>query len=426
MDSPASQKAKNPAADNVVLTGGEILSDGNLIELVARGSAAANDLALLLWDGEKLKIAPHIEYSGMRYKPVQLHKTIRQALRLPAGALSFGSAQHLFSEIAGLFEPSLPRPESALASAWCMTTWLAEFLSSPPPLVITGRDMNQAVDFFRLLQAICRRAFVLTDLSRASIRNLPMELRPALLVNQPDISQKIRSFWKTSNYRGLFVPGNGGMLLDVACSKALYLSVEGPADKWCDGSFHIALPPALHEFPLLGAHQLDEIARHFQPRLLRFRLEHYRNVGEPRPGSSPLNLPACIEDESDVVRAVTPLLQRQQQDALAGQGPDVREVAIEVLWPLCHDNSEIGVRQLTELVNTRLRDHGEILQFSAEEIGWRLRSLGLYRHRNANGMSLQFSREHRMLIHQAARQFGLKLSPIEGCPDCNPPGPQIA
>ena len=422
MDSAARRKAKK-SATRVLTTVGEVLDGGTLIELVAGRCAGADDLDLLLWDGKQTKVAPQIKYKDTLYKPVQLHKTIRQALRLPTGAVRYGSPKQLFGEIAGLFEHCLTRPESALAAAWCITTWLAEFWSSPPPLVITGCDMNQAVDFFRLLQAICRHAFVLTDISRASIRNLPMDLRPTLLVNQPDISRKIRNFWKTSNYRGIFVPGNGGALLDVACSKALYLSVEGPPDTWCDGSLHVALPPALRESPLLSAHQLDEIANRFQPRLLRFRLQHFRDAGKPRPGPSPLNLPACIEENSDFVQAVKPLLQRQQQDALARQGPDVRVAIIEVLWPLCHEISEIGVGQLTGLTNALLRDRGEILEFSAEEIGWRLRSLGIYRYRNATGMSLRFSREHTVLIHQAARQFGLTLPPIEGCPDCNPPGP---
>jgi hypothetical protein len=189
---------------------------------------------------------------------------------------------------------------------------------------------------------------------------------------------------------------------------------------------HLALPPALRESPLLSAHQLDEIANRFQPRLLRFRLEHYRNVGEPRPGPSPLNLPACVEENSDFVQAVKPLLQRQQEDALARQGPDVRVAVIEVLWPLCHEISEIGVGQLTGLTNTLLRDRRETLEFSAEEIGWCLRNLGLYRHRSADGMFLRFSREQITRIHQAASHLGLTLPLVDGCPDCNPRESSVA
>ena len=143
-------------------------------------------------------------------------------------------------------------------------------------------------------------------------------------------------------------------------------------------------------------------------------------MGEPRPGPNPLNLPACIVDESDVVRAITPLLQRQQQDALARRGLDVRVALVEVLWPACHETTEIAVSGLTELTNSLLRDRGETLEFSAEEIGWRLRNLGLYRQRNADGMFLRFSREHIMRIHQAASHLGLTLPLADGCPDCNP------
>jgi hypothetical protein len=425
MDSAARRKAKK-SAPRVLTTVGEVLDGGTLIELVAGTFAGADDLALLLWDGKQTKVAPQIKHKDTLYKPVQLYKTIRQALRLPTGAVRYGSPKQLFGEIAGLFERSLPKPESALTTVWCATTWLADFLSSPPPLMVTGRNMDQAVDFFRLLRALCRRAILLADLSRSTLRSLPLVLRPSLLVNQPDVSPRMRALWKASNYRGVFVSGNGGELWDVASSKAVYLALEGSADAWCDTAFHIALPPALRGAPLLSERELDEVANRFQPRLLRFRLENYRNVGEPHPGPSPLNLPACIEDESDVVRAVTPLLQRQQQDALARQGPDLRVAVIEVLWPLCHKTTDIAVSELTPLTNAHLRDHGETLEFSAEEIGWCLRNLGLYRHRSADGMFLRFSRDHITRIHQAASQLGLTLSLVDACPDCNPRESSVA
>ena len=231
------------------LRAGEVLDGGNS-HRARRGQIVAgadDDLALLLWDGQQTKIAPQIKHKDTLDKPVQLHKTIRQALRLPTGAVRYGSPNQLFGEIASLFEHFLPRPESALATAWCATTWLADFLSSPPPLMVTGREMDQAVDFFRLLRALCRRAILLADLSRSTLRSLPLVLRPSLLVNQPDVSPKMRALWKASNYRGVFVSGIGGELLDAASSKAVYLALEGPDEAWCDTALHIALPPALRE-----------------------------------------------------------------------------------------------------------------------------------------------------------------------------------
>jgi hypothetical protein len=57
----------------------------------------------------------------------------------------------------------------------------------------------------------------------ADFRRLPMELKLTLLLNQPELPAKLRRFWQASNFRILRVPGNGGALQSVACSKALFL-----------------------------------------------------------------------------------------------------------------------------------------------------------------------------------------------------------
>ena len=149
--------------------------------------------------------------------------------------------------------------------------------------------------------------------------------------------------------------------------------------------------------------------------------EVFHGFSEPRPSSSQLNLPACIENDPDFVRVVGPLLERQKQENLAGFARDVNAALVEVLWGASHRTKEIAVADLTALTNSALRDRGEILAYSAEEIGRRLSSLGLDRDRAASGMVLRFSREHSLRIHRFARQLGLNLSPVAGCRDCAPP-----
>jgi hypothetical protein len=69
-------------------------------------------------------------------------------------------------------------------------------------------------------------------------------------------------------------------------------------------------------------------------------------------------------------------------------------------------------------VNALLSNRGEILEFSAKQIGWKLKSLGLQRHDNGNNKVLRFCRETRRQIHKLAAQFGLKLPKMENCADC--------
>jgi hypothetical protein len=97
-----------------------------------------------------------------------------------------------------------------------------------------------------------------------------------------------------------------------------------------------------------------------------------------------------------------------------------------VIWSPLHDSKEIAVSRITELTNALLRCRGEVLEYSVVEVGWRLKNLGLYRHRNAAGMVLRFSHEHCLIVHQLTKRFALSLSPVTDCPNCVEPEDVVA
>jgi len=353
-------------------------------------------------------------------------------MRLPSAAKAYGSAKALFKGIANLFERhiGLSGPGAAMVTGWAATTWFPDCLSSPPTLVVSGPDMNHAITFFRLLGCVCRRALILGEFSRGSFRSLPMALHPTLMVNQPCMSRTITSLLRTSNYRGLFVPGNRGTVLDFACSKAIYCGMQGEPDLWDDTALHLALPPARSDLSPLGTREQDEIANLFQPQLLMYRCCAFGRVREPvsaadRPtfadSEAARTLAACIQGDPDFVRTVIPLLQRQEQDALARRSCDVDGAVVEVVWAQSHEAKEIAISRVAELTNALLRCRGELLSYSGQEIGWKLKHLGFFRHRNSGGMVLKFSRETRLLVHHLARHYGLSFSAIDGCGECLAP-----
>jgi hypothetical protein len=77
-------------------------------------------------------------------------------------------------------------------------------------------------------------------------------------------------------------------------------------------------------------------------------------------------------------------------------------------------------KALTYLVNAALRANGEIVEYSPEEVGWRLARLGLYTHRMAGGNGIRFDREFSRSVHNLARRFGVERSSpgSSECPDC--------
>jgi hypothetical protein len=115
---------------------------------------------------------------------------------------------------------------------------------------------------------------------------------------------------------------------------------------------------------------------------------------------------------------MAPILQREVLDAQALRCWDASTVIVEVIWASSHEEQEITISALAERTNALQRVRGETLVYSTVEVGWKLRNMGLNRHRNGGGMVLQFSQANNTLIHRLAKQFGLKLPLRTGCTNC--------
>ena len=218
---------------------------------------------------------------------------------------------------------------------------------------------------------------------------------------------------------------------NVAGSKAIFL---GMAETSNTDAIHLALP-GHHPLPPLDEHSQAEIADRLLPQLLMYRLCNFRKIRESccdlRKANFPNielahNLTTCIQGEPGIAQAIASILQRQDQDAQGQRGCDVNLAILEVIWAPLHDTKEIAVNRIAELTNALLRCRGEVLEYSAVEIGWRLKNLGLYRHRNGAGMVLRFSQEHCRIVHQLTRRFALSLSSVTDCPNCLQPEDFVA
>jgi hypothetical protein len=406
----------------LVRTSGEIFADDSVLELVA--AAPGNRLDVLFWNGHQKSIAHQVEHHGRLYLAQDLDETLLRAIHFPRDANDYGTARQLFSQIRNLFDRyvGLSSPESALMTAWSCSTWFPDCVSSPPTLVISSPDVDSAITLFRLLGCFCRRSLLLADITRAGLLSI-MALRPTLLINQSSRPSKIWDLWGTSNYRGIYVVGNRGRVCNVAVSKAVFL---GMADTWIAEAIHLALP-GQEDLPPLDEDQEAEIANKVLPQLLMYRLRNFRKVRESHsavrqfkvPGSEiARNLTACIQGEPDIAQAIVPILQRQHEDAQTRRGCDVSGAVVEVIWAPSHEAKEITIARVAERTNALLRARGETLVYSPVEIGWKLRNLGLDRHRNGGGMVLQFSQANSLLIHRLAQRLGLKLPPSIGCANC--------
>jgi hypothetical protein len=422
-------KRQSPKAQ-VVTTSGEIFADGTVIDLAASPDIRRPDL--LFWDGKRATVAPRIQHGGIVYEAPELHPSIGQAIRFPAGTRRCSSATELFAEVAALLERYLG-VQDVMAhelSLWNGSTWLSDVLPSPPPLVISGPAMAPAMTLFKLFSCVSRRALRLAGISRAALAALPMHLRPTLLINQPDLARGMSHLLRASNHRGLCVPAKGGAIQDWVGSKAVFLGMESNPNPWSGVALWVSLPPAQPGLDVLDEQTMTQIALHFLPRFMGFRLDWLGRKPETcYPGGrlpfaeSELahNLLACVQHEPGLIQTVTPLLYSQEQEATQRRMRDPSIAVLEVLWNPAHQARELPVKKITEYLNLRLRTRGEEYEYSEADVGRMLSHYGFRRDRIASGMVLRFSSEHKQLLHQLVRKFGLDLPRVQGCSHCAEP-----
>jgi hypothetical protein len=420
--------AVDSRAENAVIpTTTEILGKA-IIDLVLRDIGTGPEL--LLSTRKKHVIGQQVTHDGKTYRVPYIHPSIVQATRLASGISVYGTTQQLIEPLEKLFEKyiGLLASTALLLVLWVLSTWLSDLVPSPPCLLVSGPDMDLAVKLFLLLKCLVRRPLLLTELSPAGFASVVTTLRPTVLINQPQLSPRVRGFWRCSNFSGLVVPGSGGVVRDVSCAKALFVERQVTPDPWSEATIHIALLPTRDALPLLDPRTQNLIAEEFLPKLLLYRLRTVPKVQESiksKVPSVPTNADALqawgVLDAPDFAQSVLPLLEAQREDLTSQQELDPARAIVEVIWTPFHEKADLSPRKIADLMNALLRCRGEFREFSAEEVGWQLRSLGLYRQREAGGMVLRAGRENSRRIHLLARRFGLDLPAVEGCPDCGEP-----
>jgi hypothetical protein len=106
-----------------------------------------------------------------------------------------------------------------------------------------------------------------------------MDLRPSLLINQPDLPQGLSRLLSACNHRGVNVPGKSGTIQDWVVSKAIFMGNEPTANAWGGEVLWISLPSAATCLPP-DQQALARLAQDLQAKFLAFRLDWLRETRE--------------------------------------------------------------------------------------------------------------------------------------------------
>jgi hypothetical protein len=412
--------AKFKATPEVRITCGERLQNGAITDLVS--SPDRDGLSLLSWDGKKKPvIAPAMDCGGIFYRPPDLHPSVREAITFPSGAVEYGTTTKLFTRISCLYREYVGLPEdlAAYVTCWTLCSWVPEFLLIVLTLCVSGGCMHQIHNLLKLFGSLCRRALLVAELSR----RLPHFLHPTLIVSDPNLSAKAVAFWRAASCSGTFVAGAGSTLCELSCPKAVVLQPGDSPQAWGEEAMFLTLPH--FESARLSNQVLANIAAEFQPQLEMFRLRVMTEIEPFASPSHPLSkfelardLGACIPEDPGIIQILTPLLESHEQDILALRSRDPRVAILEAVWAPSHEQNEMSVAEITKRVNAILHSRGENLEYSAREIGWKLRNLHLCTTSNGKCKVLRFSAETRYQIHRCVREYGLQLPFRKDCDDC--------
>jgi hypothetical protein len=403
-----------------------------MIEMVA-GPAGTKQPNLLFWNGAKVSIRRAIEYGDSTYEAPEFDTSLYQATRFPKGCNGDGSARRLLATLADVFANSLHLPdrESRLLGCFCLSTWLADRLSMAPSLAIFTPDEALGVDVLRLLHSLCRLPLMLAEITRAGLRALPANMSLTLLVCEGALKTSVQRLLRLSSHPGLYLPGNRGGVIHLQGPKVILWGSDVASSNLGDGVISISVAPS-SLVPALGKERLDQIADEVQAQLLMFRLRHSAkrtkktqvDVSQFTGGTRRLAhaLAECFPGDLALARETLLLLRPQDEELRAQRFIDVNYALCEILLAEIHSRKhhQIKVENLAKDVNALLQSRGEIQEYSAEEIGWKLKGMNVPKRTDSSGRQILLNRETSQRMHRQAQSYDLASSEAlkHDCPDC--------
>jgi HPt (histidine-containing phosphotransfer) domain-containing protein len=339
-----------------------------------------------------------------------------RSILIPDGRESYGTTLELFTRMKLVIaeQTGLSDQVSALLTFWAFSTWFSESLSLAPRLVITGWAPEGEL-ILRTLRAFCYHPLLMAGLTTANLNQVPWDLRPTLLVSEPNLDKRMALLLDCSTCRG-YQSIREGRPHDYFGPKAIYLGADLPATPMIN-SVHINASDTVKGESHRASHLSEEMIQHFQDQLLKYRVNNIQEVFQSDFNASGLSseahaianaLGACIVDAPSLQAEVVSALMPQSQQQIAERLDDLGTLVVGAAFALCHQGKDaILVGEIAAEVNRILLSRGERLQFSAEKVGHKLKKIGLLSRRlggAGNGFLLDHSTQLR--LHEVGAAYG--------------------
>jgi hypothetical protein len=398
------------------------LGDGRIAELVEDPTDPSHT-QLAVWKDGTIRYASKVESHGRVFVPLRRQGQLLREVLLPSSAEAYGSILDLVGEVGAimLYTLSLSHLDRAVLSTFVLYTWVADALPIAVYLSVFGPPQSGKTTLLQVLQLLCRRPLLTSDISSAAFYGACDRLKPTLLLDEWEAGSTLRRLLRAGHTRASALVVRRNQSYNVFGPKVIS-SLE-PLEDVALNSRCILFPMTQTSSPKLikpSDPRLLKLAGGIRKRLFQFRLER---IGRIRParvaGAEHLrprdqdllnSLAAPIAHYEEWCQGLCEFFKLQSCSKEKTLSATHRTV-LEVLFLLAHTGaSGIIVKDCADLVNAELCGKGEPYGLSARKVGFLLTSLGFSSREPTNkGSKLLLDKADQWRIHKLVKHHRIEL-----------------
>jgi len=416
------------------------LPDGTLLDTIEDPNNPTRTL-LAVYRDQSVHYADHFEADDRICVPISRTTEILRDVRFSRGAKPYKSTDHLLGVLCAAIAHCLDMSDlqRVLLSCFILSTWLIEKLPVARYVAFVGLPRSGKTTTLRLLDLLCRRSLLTSDITSASFYATTNLVTPTPLIDETATAGDRRALFhllRVGSTRG-----------SVAIRKNKAFNAYGPQVVcWTELPNDAALNSRCVIIPLQESERNDLLrvtdpkvqatANDARQMLQQYRFEKFNQLSLARvPGVECLNSRsrdsyealALPIDDANIREFLAVQFELQQNFNREPLSP-VHAATLQTLdWHIHTYRTDATYANggLTEAVNVKLKYDRELFHASPHQVGHVLTSFGLTERKRTNaGWVLLLSLDTRKRIHTLLRRYAVELDSSvnrEGCSLCTDP-----
>ena len=425
------------------------LEEGSLVELIEDPQDVERTLLAICKIGV-VRYTNKVEDRGRILVPMARMALGLADVRLPTGAISYGSVQELCGTLINLVSRCIAIPKHYLGviASYVIYTWVADRLPVAVYLSIFGLPASGKTTLLQLLNLICRRPLLVSDITPAAAYEACGQYGVCLLMDENEWTTSQASRARCRQLRAGTVRNLRARRLqksDHCFGPKVFSSIEPPDD--------LALNSRCIQIPMTEVNEpnllkptdarIMKIAGELQQKCLQFRFDHYKTVKpaairdadklRPRTRDLLSSLAAPFAHDAEWVELLSNFFLRIHDPATAEPLSPAHNAVLAALFWHIHVRGQkecIGIGSFCQFVNDFIRMSGERFALAPRKAGSVLSSLGFtFRERTNRGWRIWLSSADRARVHKLVNFYGSEHlnDPVlrdlmERCPICEATG----